>query len=86
MSQTYVEVSEFDEKLLPNTNKELKPLIDFLDQFKQLQETAEKLLSKNDDTFGQLLNAVFKAEFGNDKEAKDKFDKVIETIKPKEVE
>jgi ABC-type transporter Mla subunit MlaD len=86
VSQTYVEVSEFDEKLLPNTNKELKPLIDFLDQFKQLQETAEKLLSKNDDTFGQLLNAVFKAEFGNDKEAKDKFDKVIETIKPKEVE
>ncbi len=86
VSQTYVEVSEFDENLLANTQKELKPLFDFLDQFKQLQETAEKLLSKNNDSFGQLLDAVFKAEFGDDKEAKDKFDKVIETIKPHQAE
>ncbi len=81
VSQTYVEVSEFDENLLANTQKELKPLIDFLDQFKQLQETAENLLSKNDDSFGQLLGAVFNAEFGDDKEAKEKIDKVIGTIK-----
>ena len=81
VSQTYIEVSEFDENLLTSTEKELKPLIDFLDQFKQLQETAEKLLSKNDDSFGQLLGAVFTAEFGDDKEAKGKFDKVIGTIK-----
>jgi|GEM_PF-1657713 len=84
VSQTYVEVSEFDENPLANTQKELKPLIDFLDQFKQLQETAEKLLSKNDDSFGQLLDAVFKAEFGDDKEVKDKFNKVIEIIKPEQ--
>jgi len=84
VSQTYVEVSEFDENPLANTQKELKPLIDFLEQFKQLQETAEKLLSKNDDSFGQLLDAVFKAEFGDDKEVKDKFNKVIEIIKPEQ--
>jgi len=81
VSQTYVEVSEFDENLLANTKKELKPLVDFLEQFKQLQETAEKLLEKNEDNFGQLLDAVFQAEFGDDKEAKGKFDKVIETVK-----
>jgi hypothetical protein len=81
VSQTYTEVSTFDEKLLPSTDKELKPLLDFLDHFKQLQETAEKLLSKNDDAFGQLLDAVFKAEFGDNKEAKEKYDKVIETVK-----
>ena len=86
VSQTYAEVSGFDEKLLPSAAKELKPLLDFLDQFKQLQETAEKLLSKNDDAFGKLLDAVFKAEFGENKEMKEKLDKVIETIEPKQAE
>jgi hypothetical protein len=86
VSQTYAEVAGFDEKVLPSANKELKPLIDFLDQFKQLQEQADKLLSKNDDAFGQLLDAVFKAEFGESKEAKETFDKVIETVKPEQVE
>jgi hypothetical protein len=84
VSQAYSEVSEFDEKILPSANKELRPLIDFLEQFKQLQENADKLLSKNDDAFGQLLDAVFKAEFGENKEAKEKFDKVIETVKPEQ--
>ena len=84
VSQTYTEVAEYDEKVLPNTNKELRPLIDFLDQFKQLQDKAESILSKNNDAFGQLLDAVFKAEFGEDKENKEKLDKVIKTVKPQQ--
>ena len=84
VSQTYTEVAEYDEKALPSANKELRPLIDFLEQFKQLQEKADSILSKNDDAFGQLLNAVFKAEFGEDTENKEKLDKVIETVKPEE--
>ncbi len=84
VSQTYTEVAEYDEKVLPSANKELRPLIDFLEHFKQLQERADSLLSKNDDAFGQLLDAVFNAEFGDDKENKEKFDKVIETVKPEQ--
>ena len=84
VSQTYTEVAEYDEKVLPSANKELRPLIDFLAHFKQLQERADNLLSKNDDAFGQLLDAVFNAEFGDDKESKEKFDKVIETVKPEQ--
>jgi hypothetical protein len=82
VSQTYTEVAEYNEKALPSSNKELRPLIDFLEQFKQLQEKADSILSKNDDAFGQLLDAVFNAEFGEDKEKKIKLDKVIETVKP----
>jgi hypothetical protein len=82
VSQSYTEIAEFDERELPSLNKELRPLIDFLDEFKQLQETANTLLSKKEDAFGQLLDAVFKAEFGENKEAKDKFNKVIDTVKP----
>jgi hypothetical protein len=84
VSQTYTEVAEFDEKVSPSANKELRPLIDFLAQFKQLQEKADSLLSKNDDAFGQLLDAVFNAEFGEDKERKEKYDKVIEIVKPEQ--
>jgi len=84
VSQTYAEVAGLDEESSLNRNKGLKPLVDFVGQFKQLQDTAERLLSKNDDNFGQLLNAVFKAEFGENKEAKDKFDKVIEIINPEQ--
>jgi hypothetical protein len=84
VSQSYTEVAEYDVKVLSSTNKELRPLIDFLEQFKQLQEKADSLLSKNDDAFGQLLDAVFNAEFGEDKANKEKFDKVIETVKPEE--
>jgi hypothetical protein len=84
VSQTYTEVAEFDEKVLPSANKELRPLIDFLEQFKQLQEKADSILSKNDDAFGQLLDAIFKVEFGEDKEAKEKLDKLIEALKPKQ--
>jgi hypothetical protein len=82
VSQTYTEIAEYDENVLPSVNKELRPLIDFIEQFKQLQEKADSMLSKDDDAFGQLLNAVFKAEFGEDKESKEKLDKVIETVKP----
>jgi hypothetical protein len=82
VSQTYSEVAELDKNASSTSNKELRPLIDFLGHFKQLQESAEQLLSKNDDTFGQLLNAVFKAEFGDNELAKEKFDKVIEIAKP----
>ncbi len=82
VSQTYTQVSEFDEKKLPTSEKELRPLIDFLEHFKQLQQKADELLSKNEDTFGQFLDAIFKAEFGNNQEAKKKFDKVIEIVKP----
>ncbi|TWX45840.1 DUF5610 domain-containing protein [Colwellia hornerae] len=82
VSQAYTRVAESDDKLAPSIGKDLRPLIDFLDQFNQLQEQADKLLSKNDDAFGQLLDAVFKAEFGENKIAKEKFDKVIETVKP----
>ncbi|MBA6232067.1 MULTISPECIES: DUF5610 domain-containing protein [unclassified Colwellia] len=82
VSQSYTEIAEFGERDLPSVNKELRPLIDFLGQFKQLQEAANTLLSKKEDAFGQLLDAVFKAEFGENKEVKDKFNKVIDTIKP----
>jgi hypothetical protein len=84
VSETYTGVAEFDEKALPNTNKELRPLIDFLAQFKQIQEKADSILSKNDYAFGQLLDAVFNAEFGEDKESKEKLDKVIDTVKPEQ--
>ena len=84
VSQTYTEIAEYDENVLPSVNKELRPLIDFIEQFKQLQEKADSMLSKDDDAFGQLLNAVFKAEFGEDKESKEKLDKVIETVKPEQ--
>jgi hypothetical protein len=81
VSQAYTAVAELDDKLAPSVGKDLRPLIDFLDQFNQLQEQADKILSKNDDAFGQLLDAVFKAEFGDDKVAKEKFDKVIDTVR-----
>jgi hypothetical protein len=81
VSQAYTVVAELDDELASSVGKGLRPLIDFLDQFNQLQEQADKILSKNDDAFGQLLNAVFKAEFGDDKLAKEKFDKVINTVK-----
>jgi hypothetical protein len=81
VSQAYTTVAELDDKLAPSVGKDLRPLIDFLDQFNQLQEQADKILSKNDDAFGQLLDAVFKAEFGDDKVAKEKFDKVIDTVR-----
>lgn len=81
VSQAYTAVAELDDKLAPSVGKDLRPLIDFLDQFNQLQEQADKILSKNDDAFGQLLDAVFKAEFGDDKVAKEKFDKVVDTVK-----
>lgn len=82
VSQAYTEVAELEGSSLAKSEKELKPLIDFLEHFKQLKEQADQLLSKNEDAFGQLLDAVFKAEFGNNKEAKMKLDKVITIVKP----
>jgi len=81
VSQAYAEVAELDQKALPSSEKELRPLIDFLDHFRQLQQKADELLSKDGDAFGKLIDAVFKAEFGEEQEAKEKFDKVIEIVK-----
>jgi len=37
VSQTYTEVAEFENNAFSKSDKELRPLIDFLGHFKQLQ-------------------------------------------------
>jgi hypothetical protein len=71
-SQTYAEVAGLDDKLLPKQDKSLKPLLDFIEQLKQVEDKSAELFN-NKDTFGQLLEGAFNAQFGQDPESLNQF-------------
>jgi len=81
VSQAYSEIAGFDDKHSPKDNNELRPLLDFVEQFKLLQDKAAEILSKQDEQFTQLLDAVFLAEFGDNEAKQERFDKFIEKFK-----
>jgi len=81
-SQAYNEVATYN----IDENKELdsvvRPVLDFIGDFKELRNDANKLLGLNseDDQFNQLLESVMNAEFSNDKQLLSQFNKFIEKL------
>lgn len=78
VSQKYAEVATLGDPKAAKINKDIKPLIDFVDQFKQLRATANDILAQDKDQFSQLLDAIFEAEFGPDEHALNQFKHFID--------
>jgi hypothetical protein len=68
VSQAYSEVANFAEDSPAKTDKQLRPLLDFVAQLQDLQTIADKVLSKQEDNFTKLFDKVFTAQFNNNEE------------------
>ncbi len=84
ISQSYSEVASYQDSDLEQINKQLKPIMSFVEHFKQLREMSDKLFEKeeqgNKGHFNQLLQSVFKAEFGENDEMQKRFNHFIEKL------
>ena len=82
VSQSYTEVASFQDNNSEQLNKKLKPILDFVEQFKLLTEAADKLFKseeqENNGQFDQILQSVFKAEFGGNSDMFKQFKHFIE--------
>ena len=81
MSKSYTEVASFKDNNLEQLNKQLKPILDFVEQFRQVDKSAGKLFGSVQrdkvDYFEKLLQSVLKAEFGDSDNRLNHFEQFI---------
>jgi len=78
ISQAYSEVSQFnDNPRAEEIAHHIQPVIDFANQFQQANTQAERLFGNKDNQMKNLLDSVFNAEFGQQKDMLDRLNSFI---------
>lgn len=80
VSQAYNEIANYTEDVNEELNNVVKPVLDFIGDFKELQDNANNMLDKEGDQFSQLLESVFNAEFDQNQKLLSQFNKFIEKL------
>lgn len=80
ISQAYSEVANYDVDSNDELNKTVKPVVDFIGDFKGLRDNADKILDKEGKQFNKLLESVLNAEFGHNDELLSQFNKFINKL------
>ena len=85
VSQTYNEIARYDDSDNGELAAYVKPIMDFVEQFRQVQQNAIELLAqdKQDQSkgeFNQLLELVLNAEYGNNELLLNEFTRFIEKL------
>jgi len=80
VSQTYQEIANYNENEAPELATTVRPVLDFVEQFHQIREKADKILSDQQSEFDQLLASVFNAEFNNNQQLLTQFTDFIEQL------
>lgn len=81
VSQAYSEVAKFDDN--PNTDQlaqVVKPVMDFVNQYKQANNQADRLFGNSDNQMKNLLDSVFNAEFGQQKDMLERLNSFLEKL------
>ena len=80
VSQAYSEVATYN----PDADEELasvvRPVLDFIGEFKELRNNANEILDKEGDQFNKLLESVLNAEFDQNQKLLSQFNKFIEKL------
>ena len=78
VSKVYSEVEKY------NSNEELnsvvKPVLDFIGDFKEIQNNANKMLGQESKQFNKLLESVFNSQFDQNQKLLSQFNKFIEKL------
>ena len=80
-TQSYTEVANYQESALEQLKAQLAPIIDFVDQFKELKKAADEVLESNNkfdqEQLNQLMQSVFNAEFGKSDDQQERFNQFM---------
>ncbi|NQY66050.1 MAG: hypothetical protein HRT38_20705, partial [Alteromonadaceae bacterium] len=85
VSQTYNEIARYDDSANDELARYVKPIMDFVEQFRQVQQNADDLFLQNQEVqgkgeFNKLLELVLNAEYGNNEQLVNEFNKFIEKL------
>jgi flagellar biosynthesis/type III secretory pathway protein FliH len=80
VSQAYSEVANYNEEANDELTSTVKPVLDFIGDFKELQEQAKKILNEEGDQFSKLLESVLNSEFDNNQKLLAQFNKFVEKL------
>lgn len=80
VSKAYNQVANYINDDNEELNSIVRPVLDFIGDFKELRDNANKLLDNEGDQFNQLLETVMNAEFDNNKKLLDQFNQFIEKL------
>jgi len=81
VSQAYSEVSQFNDN--PHANEiahHIQPVLDFASQYQQANTQADRLFGNHDNQMKSLLDSVFNAEFGQQKDMLDRLNGFLEKL------
>jgi len=80
VSQAYSEVANYNVDADEELNSVVRPVLDFIGEFKELRDNANKILDKEGDQFNKLLESVLNAEFDQNQKLLSQFNKFIEKL------
>ncbi len=84
INQKYSEVANYNADDNEELNTVVRPVIDFIGNFKELQNNANKILDQNSNTegdqFNKLLESVLNYEFDHNKQLLSQFNQFIEKL------
>lgn len=79
-SQTYKEVASYKDALNGDLNNIVKPVLEFIGEFKETRENANKILDQENDQFNKLLNSVLISQYEHNQNLLSRFNKFIEKL------
>jgi len=80
VSQAYSEVANYNADANEELNSVVKPVLDFIGDFKELRDNANQLLDQDGGQFNRLLESVLNAEFDQNQKLLSQFNKFIEKL------
>ena len=80
VSQAYSEVANYNEDANEELDTVVRPVLDFIGDFKELRDNANKILDKEGEQFNKLLESVLNAEFDQNQKLLSQFSKFVEKL------
>jgi hypothetical protein len=80
VSQAYSEVANYNVDENEELNTVVRPVLDFIGDFKELRENANKILDNEGDQFSKLLESVLNSEFDHNQKLLSQFTNFIDKL------
>ncbi len=80
VSQAYSEVANYNVDADEELNTVVRPVLDFIGEFKELRDHANTILDQEGEQFNKLLESVLNAEFDQNQKLLSQFNKFIEKL------
>lgn len=80
VSQAYSEVANYNVDESEELNTVVRPVLDFIGDFKELRDSANKILDNEGDQFNKLLESVLNSEFDHNQKLLSQFTNFIDKL------